>query len=233
MNIILSLYKKLLFSIPVLFITACATITVNVYFPAEEVRQAYTNLEEEFLIEDQPSDDSGSMDSKSSGEPGSRLNYSDEPVIKITKIVPLTRKVDLDIINIAAAAEDITQQIESEIKKFPEVIQAFKSRASRQSDVNTLLDAGKVGEANNGMLVARGSLTGGENSTMEAENKDRDTIITGMAKAIIKINNIEVSSQNIQKVYPEAAEQFATSRRNVAQSGWKVQLPSGQWAVKK
>ena len=31
------------------YLVSCATITVNVYFPAEEVRDAYSSLEEEFL----------------------------------------------------------------------------------------------------------------------------------------------------------------------------------------
>jgi hypothetical protein len=228
-----STYIKLLSAVFVFHLVSCATITVNVYFPAEEVRQAYTNLEEEFLLEGESGETSPKKDSNATGEPGSRLRFGSEPLIKVTKVVPITQKLDLDIIRIAAAAEDITQKIESEMKKFPEVIQSFKSRASRQSGINSLLDSGKVGEANNGMLVEKGSLSASEKALMQSENKDRNTIIEGMAKAIIKINNIEASSQNIKKVYPEAAEQFATSRRNVAKSGWKVQLPSGQWAVKK
>lgn len=227
-------YLKLFSAILVLYLASCATITVNVYFPAEEVRQAYTNLEEEFLIDGQSGETAPEKDSKSMEEPGSsRLNFGNEPLIKVTKVVPLTQKIDLGIINSAVAAEDMTRKIESEIKKFPEVIRAFKNRASRQSGINSLLDSGKVGEANNGMLVEKGALSAGEKSLVEAENEDRKTIIEGMAKAIVKINNIEASSRNIKKVYPEAAEQFATSRRKVAKSGWKVQLPSGQWAVKK
>lgn len=225
---------QILFPVAIaVYLLSCATITVNVYFPAEEVRQAYTNLEEEFLIDEESTDDKENSDSKSSGKPDSRLKFSDEPVIKITKIVPLTSKIDLDIVDVAGAAEDITQKLETEIKKFPEVVQAFRDRAARQSKINSLLDSGKIGESNKGLLVERGSLTGEEKSVLDAENSDRKTIIEGMAKAILKINNIESNQQNISKVYPEAAEQFATSRRNVARSGWKVQLPGGQWAVKK
>ncbi|MCI0481712.1 MAG: hypothetical protein L0213_09015, partial [Candidatus Dadabacteria bacterium] len=46
-----NLYKALQssFFVLVLYSVSCATITVNVYFPAEEVREAYSNLEEEFL----------------------------------------------------------------------------------------------------------------------------------------------------------------------------------------
>lgn len=233
MNHYFPVYQILFPAAIAVYLISCATITVNVYFPAEEVRQAYTNLEEEFLIDEESTDDKENSDSKSSGNPDSRLQFSDEPVIKITKIVPLTRKIDLDIVDVASAAEDITQKIETEIKKFPEVVQAFRDRAARQSKINSLLDSGKVGESNKGLLVERDSLTGEEKSVLDAENSDRKTIIEGMAKAIIKINNIESNQQNISKVYPEAAEQFATSRRSLARSGWKVQLPGGQWAVKK
>jgi len=230
-------FKSIFTALISFYLASCATITVNVYFPAEEVRQAYTNLEEEFLIDkEKPSQDV--QDNKkdkptANGNQGSRVIYPEKPVIKITKVVPLTQKLDLDIVDLARAGEDITQQIESEIKKFPDVIQAFKSRASRQSAVNELLNTGKAGEGNDGMLVTRDTLSSSEKNVLDAENRDRKTIIQGMAKAIIKINNIETSSQNISKVYPEAAEQFATSRRSVAKSGWKVQLPNGQWATKK
>lgn len=232
MNRSFRLFAKLFTFIMTFYLVSCATITVNVYFPAEEVRQAYTNLEEEFLIEDS-SENKPDSTKKSGPGPDSRHYYGEEPLIKITKVVPLTRKLDLDIINIANADEDITRKIESEIKKFPEVIKAFRNRASRQSQINSLLDEGKAGEANDGMLVSRGTVNPEEKSLIDAENADRKVIIEGMAKAIIKINNIESTSQNIKKVYPEAAEQFARSRRDVAHSGWKVQLPNGQWAVKR
>jgi len=69
----------LLFSVTLI---SCATITVNVYFPAEEVKQAYTNLEEEFLLEDiQDSNDTTSP--QASPPPGSSIRelYESEPTI--------------------------------------------------------------------------------------------------------------------------------------------------------
>jgi len=219
-----------LFSLSVI---SCATITVNVYFPAEEVRQAYTNLEEEFLLEDEQS--TPESNEPGTSDPGSSIKpvYPDEPTIKVTKVVPLTSKIDLDLISVAYAQENIARQIEAELKKMPEVVKAFKSRAARQTQVNALLGSGKAGEGNNGMLVARGSLSGAESSVLKAENADRKTIITGMAKAILKLNNLENTPQNIKKVYPEAAEQFAATRRDAAKSGWAVQLPNGKWAKKR
>ena len=212
---------------------SCATITVNVYFPAEEVRQAYTNLEEEFLIEDeQPAPDSTAPQPP---QPGSSIKqiYPDEPTITITKVVPITSKIDLDIINVAFAQENIAKTIENELKKMPKVVKAFKSRSARQGKVNALLGAGKVGEGNRGLLVARGQLTGTDKSVMNAENKDRKTIIDGMTTAILELNNLEDTPSEHNKVYPEAAEQFAATRRDAARSGWPVQLPNGQWARKR
>jgi len=212
---------------------SCATITVNVYFPAEEVRQAYTNLEEEFLLEDEET--IPDAENPPAGEPGSSIKniYPDEPTITVKKVVPFTSKFDLDLINSAFAQENIAKTIEVELKRMPEVVKAFQSRASRQGKVNALLNAGKFGEGNKGMLVARGDLTGADKSVMSAENTNRKTIITGMAKAILKINNLDNSPKNIKKVYPEAAEQFAATRRDASKSGWAVQLPNGKWAKKR
>lgn len=213
---------------------ACATITVNVYFPAEEVRQAYTVLEDEFMIEDPGESGSEELRNKRHIFPDTGNLYAKEPVIKITRIVPITQKIDLNIVKSAVAISgNIAQQLEDEMRKFPEVIEAFRSRSERQAQVISLLDSGKIGEANNGKLVEREELAATEKQILEAENKDRRTIIEGMAKAIIKINNLEVTSSNVQRVYPEAAEQFATTRRDQAKSGWKVQLPDGRWAVKR
>ncbi len=216
-------------------VVSCATITVNVYFPAEEVKQAYTSLEEEFLLEDADSSEGNKKDNKSNSpdESGSLLKYSGKPVVTVTKIVPLSTSFRLDLVGEAFAGQDVAKRIESEIRKLPEVIQAFKSRAARKSKINSLLSAGKIGEGKDGMLVIFGTLTPSEKELVEEENKDRKIIITGMAKAILKINKIEITPENIRKVYPEAAEQFAASRREITKSGWKLQLPDGRWVRKK
>lgn len=213
---------------------SCATITVNVYFPAEEVRQAYTELEEEFLIED----GEATPDSTATPEtpqPGSSIKevYPDEPAITVTKVVPITSKIDLEIINSAFAQEDISKTLADDLKKMPNVVKAFESRASRKDKVDALLNAGKVGEGNKGFLVARGELTPADKSVMNAENKDRKTIINGMTIEILKLNNLENTPANNKKIYPEAAEQFATARRDASKSGWQVQLPNNKWARKR
>ncbi|MGI9553959.1 MAG: DUF1318 domain-containing protein [Thermodesulfobacteriota bacterium] len=226
----LSYLSLLIFSVSLI---SCATITVNVYFPAEEVKQAYTNLEEEFLLEDVEStpDSTGPQ----TPPPGSDIReyFQEEPTITVTKVVPITGKIDFDLINKAFAKENIAKTIEVELKKMPNVVKAFQSRASRKGKVDALLGSGKVGEGNKGMLVARGSLTAADKSVMSAENANRKTIINGMTIAILKLNNLDNTPANNKKVYPEAAEQFAATRRDASKSGWQVQLPNGKWASKR
>jgi len=74
---------------------SCATITVNVYFPAEEVRQAYTNLEEEFLLEGEETIPDAA--NPPVGEPGSSIKniYPDEPTITVKKVVPFKSALTL------------------------------------------------------------------------------------------------------------------------------------------
>lgn len=231
-------------------ITSCATINVNVYFPAEEVRQAYTELEEEFL-EDVPSESDSANDENQVDQPveedsvNIELNdssknevvYDDKPVLQSKKIIPLKRKIKLDLTEFAVAAGNVKQQIKKEILKFPDVVKAYKNRDERKNEINALLSSGKAGEGNTGMVVERAKLDAGGKALVNAENKDRETIINGMAKAIVNIHkdlhNIEVTPENIRRVYPEAAAQFAETRRSQAPSGTPVQLPSDKWGKKR
>ncbi len=227
----LSCFFFLIFSVTLI---SCATITVNVYFPAEEVKQAYTNLEEEFLLEEIPENED-TTSPQAPPPPGSSLRefYEEEPTITVTKVVPLTGEFNFDLINKAFAQENIARTIEAELKKMPNVVKAFQARSARRGKVNALLSSNKVGEGNNGMLVARGDLTAADKSVMNAENKDRKVIIKGMTVAILKLNNLGDTAANEKKVYPEAAEQFAATRRDASKSGWSVQLPNGKWARKR
>ena len=201
------------------YLVSCATITVNVYFPAEEVRDAYSSLEEEFLEQD--ADDGSNSEQtpdtqtvQPTPKPQSRNIYPDEPVISEKKVVVIKRKISLDFSNYAWAQGNISQQIAKEIRGMPEVISAYKSRAKRQDVIDPLLSQKKVVEGTQGLLVKKGSLTAAETKAFNAENADRKTIIQGMARAIVEINNLDPTPENIDKVRPEAARQFANFRRS-------------------
>jgi len=198
-------------------VVSCATITVNVYFPAEEVRDAYSSLEEEFLDQNEDSSTDKAPETKTvnpTPEPQSRNNYPDEPTVSQTKVVVIKREISLDFSNYAWAQGNISQQIAQKIRAMPQVISAYKSRAKRQDVIDQMLAQNKVAEGSQGLLVQKGSLTPAETQAFNAENTDRKTIIQGMARAIVEINNLDPTPENINKVLPEAARQFASVRRS-------------------
>ncbi|MEX1000297.1 MAG: hypothetical protein WD000_10145 [Thermodesulfobacteriota bacterium] len=194
-------------------IVSCATITVNVYFPAEEVRDAYSSLEEEFLEQDEDTDKVPKTVSPTP-EPQSKNIYPDEPALSETKVVVIKREISLDFSNYAWAQGNISQQIAQKIRAMPQVIDAYKSRGKRVNVINQMISQNKVAEGSQGLLVKKTTLNPAETSAFNAENADRKIIIQGMARAIVEINNLDPTPENINKVLPEAARQFASVRRS-------------------
>ncbi|HML95125.1 MAG TPA: DUF1318 domain-containing protein [Thermodesulfobacteriota bacterium] len=195
------------------YAASCATITVNVYFPAEEVREAYSSLEEEFL--EQPSaQPTPPPAARPTPGPQSRGKYPDKPVLSERKVIVLKKEVSLDFGEYAWAQGNIAQQITEKIRSMPDVIDAYKRRSRRLATIKQMLSQGLVAEGSQGLLVQKGSLSPEQTQAFNAENSDRQIIIRGMAKAIVEINNIEPTPENIEKVLPEAARQFASVRRS-------------------
>ncbi len=206
-----------------LYSLSCATITVNVYFPAEEVREAYSNLEDEFL--DQGSKGNAGSEKKQpvenkpapspSPSPQSMRKYQDKPALSSErKYLVIKKEISLDFSDYAWAQGNIAQQITQKIRSMPDVIQAYKRRSQRLGEINQMLSQGLVVEGNQGLLIQKGSLAPGQTQALNAENADRQVIIRGMAKAIVEINNIDPTPENIDKVLPEAARQFASVRQS-------------------
>ena len=230
----ISIFSSFLLSI-LLFITSCATITVNVYFPAEEVREAYSSLEEEFLktpSQEETETEKLPKNKESIAEPQSLKTYSNKPTLTSKRYILFRRRVTLNLSDYAWAQDDVSKQITDKIRKMPDVITAFQSRGKRVQQINAMLSEGKVGEGNKGLLVKRGTLASQESSLFNAENTDRNVIENGMARAIVEINGLYPTPANINSVLPEAAEQFAAVRRNEARTGWNIQLTDGSWQQK-
>jgi DNA-binding Lrp family transcriptional regulator len=218
-----------------IYLSSCAIVTVNVYFPAEEVRKAYENLEEELVKPPQEKSTEPQKTPKKEnleGQPQSLREYPEKPQLESRKVIVLKRRFSLDMSAPAFAQGDIAEQIAEEIRNMPEVVEAFRRMGPRLGILDNMRSEGKVGEGNKGLLVERGTLTGDERAAFNAENSDRGIIIKGMARAIVKINKLEPTSDNINRVLPQAAEQFATVRRDKAQSGWFIQLRDGSWVQK-
>lgn len=227
--------KFCLIAFPIL-VQACATITVNVYFPAEEVREAYINLEEELLRPQKGDEPLGWLppaSEESVAEPESRRRYGETPLLKHRRFIRLRKNLSLNLSNFAWAQDDIAGEITKRIRNMPPVVRAFQDRGKRLGAISKLLSDRKAGEGNRGLLVASGDLSREESNLLSSENRDRGLIIEGMARAIVEINGMVPTSENVDRVVPEAAAQFAAVRRSEAKAGWAIQLPDGSWVTKK
>ncbi len=198
---------------------ACFSITVNVYFPAKDVKSAFKSLEEELM----------------KGEPAK--NGAEEPGMeKQEQPSPGPQGSILDLIGPKTAyAQDsgeLSAELAEKLRDDPDVVKAYKEMGSRLGYIDRLRDSGMVGEANNGMLDAREKLGKKESLAAEQENKNRSTIIWAMARAIVEINNQPVNNDTIRQVLDKASSQFAAVRRDAAKPGWWVQGTDGKWAKK-
>jgi hypothetical protein len=200
---------KVLTTVIFLIVASCAVITVNIYFPEKDVKEAYKNLEKELMNPGKEPDDK-----KQFGKPESSIRF--------------------EFTQTAYAQESgIAEKISEIIKKMPDVVDAYKQMGARISDIDRLRDSGAVGEANSGLIVLReGTLSANDQKLVDRENENRKTIIGGMAKAIIRVNRAQENEATFNQVMPQAAEQFAAIRRDSAKKGWWIQQPSRNWTKK-
>ena len=192
------------------FIVSCAVITVNIYFPEKDVKEAYKTLEEELMSPEEQKPDEQKPETK----PESSIRF--------------------EFVSAAYAQESgIAEKITEIIKRMPDVVDAYKEMGARIADTDRLRDSGAVGEGNNGLLVVReGTLSPSDQKIVAMENENRKTVMNGMAKAIIRINRQPEDEQNMKQVMPKAVAQFAAVRRDSAKAGWWVQDTNGNWSRK-
>ena len=190
-------------------LVSCAVITVNIYFPEKDVKEAYKTLEKELMGPDTKKDEK-----KPEGKPQSSL--------------------DFEIITPAYAQESgLADKLSEMMKKMPDVVNAYKEMGARIADIDRLRDGGTVGEGKDGLLVVReGALNSGDKKLIEQENQNRKTVMNGMAKAMLRTNREKENEATLKKVMPQAVEYFASLRRDSAKKGWWMQDASGNWVKK-
>ncbi len=204
--------KKTRFVAGALFfvLAACAVITVNIYFPEKDVKEAYKALEKELMT---PGKTNETPVKKPEGKPESFFRF--------------------ELVSSAWAQEaGMAGNITDIVRKMPDVVNAYKEMGARVSDTDRLRDGGLVGEGKDGLLAVRGSISPADQKIVDMENANRRTVINGMAKAIIRINRAQETPDNLRQVMPQAAEQFASIRRDTAKKGWLVQDARGNWGKK-
>ncbi len=196
-----------------LIVAACAVITVNIYFPEKDVKEAYKELEKELMTP---------------GQKPEEKNPAAAPEAKPES------SIRFDFVSAAYAQEPgLAEKIADMVKKMPDVVNAYKEMGARIADTDRLRDSGAVGEAKDGLLVLREkTLSPADSQIVDKENENRKTVIAGMAKAIVRINRVPETPDNLKQVMPQAADQFAAIRRDAAKKGWWIQMPDGNWRKK-
>jgi hypothetical protein len=201
--------KNVMIGAGILFfiMVSCMVVTVNIYFPEKDVKEAYKELEKELMTpeEKQP-------ESKPDVKPNSSIKF--------------------ELVATANAQEaDLSKRIAEIVRKMPDVVNAYKAIGARIAEIDRLRDSGAVGEGNNGMLVVREErlLTPEGKNLVAMVNENRRIVINGMSRAIIRINRVPENEQNLRQVMPQATEQFAAIRRDSAKKGCWIQLQDGNW----
>ena len=204
-------------------LAACAIITVNVYFPEKAVKEAYKSLDEMLL--------------KNEGDklPGAGNQPAEEPKLppsgpqsSLPFVLP-----DFSFTSVAQAAEN-GADLAIELGSMPEVAAAYAEMNQRQAALNALFDSGAVGLTSQGLIAVRdkAKVNAQNEGIVNAENKSRKTVISSMAKAILKMTKQEATKAALDQTLGKAAATYAETRRESAKAGWWMQLQNGKWVQK-
>lgn len=204
-------------------LVSCAVITVNVYFPEKAVKDAYKSLDEMLLKKEgqnPPKDEKQPAAEPSPSQPGPQSSLPDTGP-------------GFSFVTVAQAAES-GDDLAIELGSMPEVAGAYAEMSQRQSALTALFDRGAVGLTSQGLVTVRdkAKVSAQDEQLVSAENKNRKTVISGMAKAILKTTKQEATKAALDQTMGKAAATYAETRRESAKAGWWMQLQNGKWVQK-
>jgi uncharacterized protein YdbL (DUF1318 family) len=200
------------------FMVTCARITVNVYFPAAEIRNAAEDIEqrvresEETPLNPPPGDPIA---------PSAPSTPPTKPPMSSLRRSFWALHVTLDIPS--AIAQNININITT-----PAIRSLVQSRQQRYSSLVPLFAAGALGENSRGLLEVRPAPElalqdkARANTLSAQENRDRQQLYAELAKA----NNIPADKVT------DIARIFAEVNRQKARAGWWIQTQDGAWKKK-
>jgi len=206
-------------------LAACAVITVNVYFPEKAAKEAYKSLDDMLL--------KNNADKTSPGDqtppPAQPAGVPEKPQSSLIHELP-----PFSLVAQACAAEVDADALAIELSSMPEVLKAYDDMAHRLPRLNALFASGGIGITNQGLVSVRDKtkVTGQDESLAAAENQSRKTVVSSMAKAILKLGKQKESKAALDQVMSKAAATYAETKRDAAQPGWWMQLPNGSWVQK-
>ncbi len=220
-------YLKLLIAAFCGLFAACAIITVNVYFPEKDVKQAYKSLDDMLLKQGDGKGGTDQAPAQPSPAPAGEPQEPPKPQSHL--VVPGFSLV----VEAHAAEANVADELAIELSSMSDVLKAYDEMNKRLPELNRLRDSGAVGETNQGLVTIRDKTKGaGKDDLVKAENENRKTVITGMAKAILKVNRQPVTDAGVKQVLGKAAATYAATKQEGARTGWWIQLPNGRWVQK-
>lgn len=203
--------------------TACAVITINVYFPEKAAKEAYKSLDD-MMLKSQPS-------------------TSDKPPVKEEQVPRgpesqpqslLDRYLPISLVATAYAADAESDALAIEVASMPEVTTAYAEMSQRLPRLTALFDSGAIGLTSQGLVTVRdkSKVLPADEAVVAAENKSRKIVVSAMAKAIFKITKQEDTRGARDQVLSKAAATFAETKREAARPGWWIQNQNGRWLQK-
>jgi hypothetical protein len=205
-------------------LAACAIITVNVYFPEKDVKQAYKSLDDMLLKQGgKGADQAPAQTAPAPSEP------QETPKPQSRLVIP-----GVSLVTEAHAAEaSVADELAIELSSMSDVLKAYDEMNKRLPELDRLRESGAVGETNQGLVTIRDKTKAAtKDELVKAENENRKTVITGMAKAILKVNKQPVTDTGVKQVLGKAAATYAATKQDAARAGWWIQLPNGRWVQK-
>ncbi|NPU99110.1 MAG: DUF1318 domain-containing protein [Candidatus Omnitrophica bacterium] len=190
-------------------LASCVSLTVNIYFPTAEIKQAAEEIEQRV-----------------------RTGQGAEGLQGRLDFAPARRYFSLAI-SLGGADAWAGEEVDIDIKS-PGIIQIIESRTKRYKEIEPYMDKGILGETLNGYLALRDKAglnlkeLNAVKKLMDAENAER----AALYKEILTANKVELNKENIAKV----AQLFAEAIREKLKAGhWYMvkKEPKEEWAQKK
>lgn len=206
-------------------LASCAIVTINVYFPEKDVKQAYKSLDEMLLK--QGGEKTAPPEETTSPPAGN------EEETKPQSLLPWKKRFSFSFVSVALADDNVAFDLAVELSSMPDVLKAYDEMKARLPQLDSLRDSGAAGENRQGLVVVRDKAKlAGNQALIKAENDNRKTVITGMARAVLKFNKQPETKASLNQALGKAAAIYAETRRDAARPGWWVELPNGNWVRK-
>lgn len=188
-------------------VVVLACVTINVYFPEEEIKDLSQQIEEEVRRQAQEREE------EEEPETGRVLERDASPSALLALMLP-------------AALQGGQSEVPAPEVTNPAIRKIIDSRAERLPAVNRLKSAGVVGESNRALLEIRNlqrlddlRARAEAQRLVREENEDREALFKEIARA---------KGVDFEQL-PLVRETYAETMRQYARPGDLIQLPDGTW----